>query len=164
VTHVSNFEWMETSVYPANAFASDVIFGWHNYGVGWTPLDVPPNAHDLRMIWRPGDDVRVDVDCFAFHNAQFQGRSLHIFSLEVYTEANWVQQGNPDYRAFWQIQFNPGPPQQAQNTLTVTIPAWHCQIEPEWCVYYTCEAVDLDQAGPPPWFDIACQNYWIVLW
>ena len=162
ITHMSNFETMDTGVFPMTALCSDNIVGKHNYGQAWFPWDNPLNAHDLRGIWRPGDDVQINIDCSAWNNGLLPGRSVHIYSLEVYKEATWVAQGNPEYTDFWQIQLNQN--QQAQNTLTVTITPQDCEQFPEWCVYYTCEVIDLDQQGPPPtYFLIDWNNYWVVL-
>ena len=147
------------------AVASDNIAGFTNYGQPWNTIN---NHQDLRWpnvpFYQAGDDVIVHVDCTAINNGIGGGRSVNIFSLEVYPEHVWVNQGNPWYLDSWQIQLAPN--QQAQNTLTINISVADCNniTIANWCVYYVCEVIDLDRVGPPPmWFLIDQDNYWIVL-
>jgi hypothetical protein len=158
-TRTSNIESMDTSVFDVDASVTDITVG---QTAGGQPWDTSTNFHDLRAIWRANDDVQVSVDVTAENDGDEDGESNHIYSLEVYKEATWVAQGNPEYLDSFQVQLDVD--ENDGDTLTVTISALDCLGTAKWLVRYACEGEDLDQVGAgPPFVKNAENNYWIVL-
>lgn len=158
-TRVSNIETMETSVFDVDASVSDNKVG---QTAGGQPWDTTTNFHDLRGTWRPTDDVKVDINVDAVNDGDEDGESNNIYSLEVYKEATWVAQGNPEYTDSFQVQLDVD--ENDADTLTVTISWLDCLGTSKWLVRYACEGEDLGQVGAgPPFVKNDENNYWIVL-
>jgi hypothetical protein len=153
-------EQMYTNSLPLNAWTTNFYGGWTPYGQPW---DGMTNFCDLRPEYNPGDGLAIRVDCWVNWNFQLRNsKCVYIFSVEVYTQAQWVAQANPQDKAFWSHVTNPGDPAWKMKTLVVNIPNADMHSR-TWCVYYTCEVIDLNQVGNPPYFDIAFQNYWVLI-
>jgi len=160
--HVLSSEWMTICTPPAwgNTQITDAAAGFTDYGVGW---DEVSNFVDLREDYMPDDTVKIEVDISSMHGP-IAGRWVHYFVVELYTETDWIDEGNPCDSDDWYYIYQPFETGSKQDTMTIVISANDCENTDRWLVMYQAEAVDIDQTGwGPPYFEVNYQNFWIIL-
>jgi len=153
---VSERESMYTVFPPVDAWCTDNVTGWTDYGNGH-PVN---GSNTVDYSNQQGPDLQVKIFACAY-NANATLHTIHIFSLEVYKETDWIRQSSvPWARDSWTTEFNKGTTGETgfrNHTLSVTIVNART-LSQYWCVYYTCEVVQVGGG-----FDIDYQDYWAKL-